>query len=250
MSLSFSPYSAKGFVIVRNSSGTWSIPSRSDNLGELTEVSCRPTAASAGNDDTCVIYSNSIINNESQATNALILNQYENTFTSLTLPVITNSPGQSLIKDLRFQCSSSTRCIASGYRMNGYDQPTTSYIGLWDGTTWTHLTSPNGPGNTFIYDLSCAGALCIGIGKGNSGWGMSPGSSETWSFQITDSTNPDYAWFPTTTTTTTTTIPPWTSSGPVTWIASPSPGYYDSLNSVSCVTASFCLAVGSTSTQS
>ena len=33
-------------------------------------------------------------------------------------------------------------------------------------------------------------------------------------------------------------------------VASPSPGYYNSLSSVSCVTASFCLAVGSTSTQS
>jgi LPXTG-motif cell wall-anchored protein len=205
------PYVSRGLLMARSSAGVWSVPTRAaDNLGDLSVVSCRPVTAGVGNDDTCVAYAMSNTDYSSPA-NALLFNQVEETFGTLPLPQIPQ-PSNSLRNSLSFrgfECFSSTRCLAVGYQMLSFSDPLSSYVGVWDGTTWTRLTSPTAVGETSINDLACFVSTCMGVGMGKTAAGMAvQAPTESWAWKITDSAA-------SVTTTTTTVAPTTTTAAPV-----------------------------------
>ena len=184
------PYVSRGLLMARSSAGVWSVPTRAaDNLGDLSVVSCRPVIAGVGNDDTCVAYAMSNSDYSSPA-NALLFDQVEETFGTLPLPQIPQ-PSNSLRNSLSFrgfECFSSTRCLAVGYQMLSFSDPLTSYVGVWDGTTWTRLTSPTAVGETSINDLACFNSTCTGVGMGKTAAGFAvQAPTESWAWKITDS---------------------------------------------------------------
>jgi len=206
------PYVSRALLMVRSSAGVWSVPTRAaDNLGELSVVSCRPVTAGVGNDDTCVAYAMSNTDYSSPA-NALQFNQVEETFGTLPLPQIPQ-PSNSSRNSLTFrgfECFSSTRCLAVGYQMLSFSDPLTSYAGVWDGTTWTRLTSPTAVGETSVEGLECFVSTCMGVGSGKTAAGMAvQAPTDSWAWKITDSAA---SVTTTTTTTTTTTEAPTTST--------------------------------------
>ena len=201
------PYVSRGLLMARSSAGVWSVPTRAaDNLGDLSVVSCRPVIAGVGNDDTCVAYAMSNSDYSSPA-NALLFDQVEETFGTLPLPQIPQ-PSNSLRNSLSFrgfECFSSTRCLAVGYQMLSFSDPLSSYVGVWDGTTWTRLTSPTAVGETSINDLACFVSTCMGVGMGKTAAGMAvQAPTESWAWKITDSA--------VSVTTTTTTVAPTTTT--------------------------------------
>jgi LPXTG-motif cell wall-anchored protein len=213
------PYTSTALLMARSSAGVWSVPTRAaDSLGDLSVVSCRPVIAGVGNDDTCVAYAMSNSDYSSPA-NALLFDQVEETFGTLPLPQIPQ-PSNSLRNSLSFrgfECFSSTRCLAVGYQMLSFSDPLTSYVGVWDGTTWTRLTSPTAVGETSINDLACFNSTCTGVGMGKTAAGFAvQAPTESWAWKITDSA----ASVTTTTTTvapttTTTTVAPTTTAAPM-----------------------------------
>jgi LPXTG-motif cell wall-anchored protein len=155
----------------------------------------------------------------SSPANALLFDQVEETFGTLPLPQIPQ-PSNSLRNSLSFrgfECFSSTRCLAVGYQMLSFSDPLTSYVGVWDGTTWTRLTSPTAVGETSINDLACFNSTCTGVGMGKTAAGFAvQAPTESWAWKITDSA----ASVTTTTTTvapttTTTTVAPTTTAAPM-----------------------------------
>jgi len=118
-------------------------------------------------------------------------------------------------------CVSASECVAVGYRNTGSATETLTMV--WNGSVWSIVPSPN-PGTRYdrLYSVSCVSASdCVAVGQTDIG---------------------DYLYE--------TLVMVWDG---IEWsiVPSPNPGTrYDELDSVSCVSASECVAVGQTRTGS
>ena len=64
-------------------------------------------------------------------------------------------------------CVSATSCVVTGSTIDGGFVRST-LVATWDGSAWSVVTSPNGPGggNNFVNGVSCASAWsCVGVGS-------------------------------------------------------------------------------------
>jgi hypothetical protein len=111
-------------------------------------------------------------------------------------------------------CTSSTFCIAVGY----YGSPNQTLIEQWNGTGWSIVTSPNqGTGNNQLFSVSCTSmSFCVAVGYYVSSAGTKQTLIEQWN---------GTAW--------SIVSSPDTSANDTDWLIG-----------VSCMSASFCMAVG------
>jgi LPXTG-motif cell wall-anchored protein len=104
--------------------------------------------------------------------------------------------------------------------MLSFSDPLTSYVGVWDGTTWTRLTSPTAVGETSINDLACFNSTCTGVGMGKTAAGFAvQAPTESWAWKITDSAASVTTTTTTVAPTTTTTLAPTTTVVSTTTVA-------------------------------
>jgi hypothetical protein len=118
-------------------------------------------------------------------------------------------------------CVSASDCVAVGYTNTG--SGTETLVMVWDGSAWSIVTSPNaGTSNDRLYSVSCVSATeCVAVGYADIGDNVYETLVMVWNGS---------AW---------------------SIVTSPNAGTIDdSLYSVSCVSATECVAVGSTWTGS
>ena len=100
-----------------------------------------------------------------------------------------------------------------------------SYVGVWDGSAWTRLTSSSGAGGADIYDINCptvSQCVAVGTSKATSGM-MAPNSAAAWFIRdAAQVAAPGVGSAPTTTapSTTTPTVETPTTSAPSTTVSS------------------------------
>ena len=204
-----------GTLFERTPIGSWSQPSgRSDSLAGLRTVSCLP-----GNSGACVTWSNSDSAMSPGSASALVFDVSAGVgasrWSNLPLPFIDNGMGHSAVNLNRIQCTSATRCIAMGLVFL-WPAPGTSYIGIWNGTSWTRVTSPNAVGNTNMMDFACPVAeRCLAVGSGRPGTEMSDMRNDTWSWHVRDAALTGGSG----TTAPATTVAPTTTAAPTTTVA-------------------------------
>ena len=117
--------------------------------------------------------------------------------TSWTLRTVAKPTGSIRTVLLDVSCSSASACTGVGiYRDSGGLQ--TSFVASWNGTAWSHQSSPNPAGstNTVFQGVSCrASSLCVGVGDWNNGKTWLPMAQEwngsTWALDTTP--NPEGA---------------------------------------------------------
>lgn len=100
--------------------------------------------------------------------------------TSWTLQTVSKPTGSIRTVLLDVSCSSASACTGVGiYRDSGGLQ--TSFVERWNGTSWSHQTSPNpvGSTNTVFQGVSCvSGGLCVAVGDWNNGKSWQPMAQE------------------------------------------------------------------------
>lgn len=117
--------------------------------------------------------------------------------TSWTLQTPSKPAGSIRTVLLDASCSSASACTAVGiYRDSGGLQ--TSFVQRWNGTSWSHQSSPNpvGSTNTVFQGVSCAtGSFCVAVGDWNNGKSWQPmaqaWNGSTWALDTTP--NPEGA---------------------------------------------------------
>ena len=155
--------------------GTWSrLSGRTDTLGQLQTVDCQP-----GQVGLCAI-----VGSMSNGTGAMLYDlaaDMANKFRNVSLPVMPAGGLTNALTGKKMSCATTTRCLLVGDFM--YEMPKTeSYVGVWDGTTWTRLTSSSGAGGSRINDMNCptvSQCLAVGSSKATSGM-MDPSSAAAW----------------------------------------------------------------------
>ena len=155
--------------------GTWSrLSGRTDTLGQLQTVDCQP-----GELGLCAVLG-SITN----GTGAVIYDlgaDLANKFRNVTLPVMPSGGLTNALQGKKISCVTTTRCLLTGGFM--VDMPKVdSYVGVWDGSAWTRLTSSSGAGGADIYDINCptvSQCVAVGTSKATSGM-MAPNSAAAW----------------------------------------------------------------------
>lgn len=155
--------------------GTWSRPSgRTDTLGQLQTVDCQP-----GELGLCGVFGSM-----SNGTGAVIYDlgaDMANKFRNVTLPVMPSGTLTNALQAKKISCVSTTRCLLTGGFMIEMGK-TDSYVGVWDGSAWTRLTSSSGVGGADIYDFSCPTvSQCVAVGTSKATAGMmAPNSAASW----------------------------------------------------------------------
>lgn len=155
--------------------GTWSrLSGRTDTLGQLQTVDCQP-----GELGLCAVFGSM-----SNGTGAVIYDlgaDLANKFRNVTLPVMPSGGLTNALQGKKISCVSITRCLLTGGFM--VEMPKVdSYVGVWDGSTWTRLTSSSGAGGADIYDINCptvSQCVAVGTSKATSGV-MAPNSAAAW----------------------------------------------------------------------
>jgi hypothetical protein len=153
--------SSSALVAIRGNSGTWSLqsvplPSGVGAIGgELTGVECVSTTSCTA-----------VGRYYTGATTywGMIATWNGTTWTSQVAPKPAEEPKRSTLLDI--SCSSASSCTAVGGYMNK-SSVQVSYVIKWNGTSWSHQTSPNPTGstNTVLQNLSCvASSPCVGVG--------------------------------------------------------------------------------------
>jgi len=134
--------------------------------------------------------------------------------TAVVVPSPNSGARSNVLKSV--SCVSTTSCVAVGYYVGASAYQ--SLVLNWDGTSWTKVDSPNSGSNANVLNsVSCVTASsCVAVG-----WYVAESGTESQSLVLNwDGTR-------------------WTKAD------SPNPGASNNfLNSVSCVTASSCVAVG------
>jgi hypothetical protein len=204
--------SFSGEILDRGSvAGTWSrLTGRTDTLGQLQTVDCQPGAVGL-----CAV-----VGSMSNGNGALMYDlgaDMANKFRNVSLPVMPSGGLTNALTSKKMSCASTTRCVLVGDFM--FAMPNTeSYVGVWDGSTWTRLTSSSGVGGSRISDINCptvSQCVAVGSNKATSGM-MAPNSAAAWfirdaalvaapSAGSTPTTTTPTTIAPTTTTATTTT---------------------------------------------
>ena len=168
--------SFSGEILDRGSvAGTWSrLSGRTDTLGQLQTVDCQPGAVGL-----CAV-----VGSMSNGTGAVLYDlgaDMANKFRNVSLPVMPSGGLTNALTGKKMSCASTTRCVLVGDFM--YEMPNTeSYVGVWDGSTWTRLTSSSGVGGSRISDINCptvSQCVAVGSSKATSGM-MAPNSAAAW----------------------------------------------------------------------
>ena len=175
-SIDLGSYTYDGEILDRGAvAGTWSrLSGRTDTLGQLQTVDCQP-----GELGLCAVLG-SITN----GTGAVIYDlgaDMANKFRNVTLPVMPSGTLTNALQAKKMSCVSTTRCLLTGGFMIEMGK-TDSYVGVWDGSAWTRLTSSSGAGGADIYDISCptvSQCVAVGTSKATSGM-MAPNSAASW----------------------------------------------------------------------
>ena len=155
--------------------GTWSrLSGRTDTLGQLQTVDCQP-----GELGLCAVFGSM-----SNGTGAVIYDlgaDLANKFRNVTLPVMPSGGLTNALQGKKISCVTTTRCLLTGGFM--VEMPKVdSYVGVWDGSDWTRLTSSSGAGGADIYDINCptvSQCVAVGTSKATSGM-MAPNSAAAW----------------------------------------------------------------------
>jgi len=168
--------SFSGEILDRGSvAGTWSrLTGRTDTLGQLQTVDCQPGAVGL-----CAV-----VGSMSNGNGALMYDlgaDMANKFRNVSLPVMPSGGLTNALTSKKMSCASTTRCVLVGDFM--FAMPNTeSYVGVWDGSTWTRLTSSSGVGGSRISDINCptvSQCVAVGSNKATSGM-MAPNSAAAW----------------------------------------------------------------------
>ena len=175
-SIDLGNYTYGGEILDRGSvAGMWSrLSGRTDTLGQLQTVDCQP-----GELGLCAV-----LGSISNGTGAVIYDlgaDLANKFRNVTLPVMPSGGLTNALQGKKISCVSTTRCLLTGGFM--VEMPKVdSYVGVWDGSAWTRLTSSSGVGGADIYDFSCptvSQCVAVGTSKATSGM-MAPNSAASW----------------------------------------------------------------------
>ena len=175
-SIDLGSYTYDGEILDRGAvAGTWSrLSGRTDTLGQLQTVDCQP-----GELGLCAVLG-SITN----GTGAVIYDlgaDLANKFRNVTLPVMPSGGLTNALQGKKISCVTTTRCLLTGGFM--VEMPKVdSYVGVWDGSAWTRLTSSSGAGGADIYDINCptvSQCVAVGTSKATSGM-MAPTSAAAW----------------------------------------------------------------------
>ena len=175
-SIDMGSYTYDGEILDRGAvAGTWSrLSGRTDTLGQLQTVDCQP-----GELGLCAVLG-SITN----GTGAVIYDlgaDLANKFRNVTLPVMPSGGLTNALQGKKISCVTTTRCLLTGGFM--VEMPKVdSYVGVWDGSAWTRLTSSSGAGGADIYDINCptvSQCVAVGTSKATSGM-MAPNSAAAW----------------------------------------------------------------------
>ena len=175
-SIDLGSYTYDGEILDRGAvAGTWSrLSGRTDTLGQLQTVDCQP-----GELGLCAVLG-SITN----GTGAVIYDlgaDLANKFRNVTLPVMPSGGLTNALQGKKISCVTTTRCLLTGGFM--VEMPKVdSYVGVWDGSDWTRLTSSSGAGGADIYDINCptvSQCVAVGTSKATSGM-MAPNSAAAW----------------------------------------------------------------------
>jgi len=155
--------------------GMWSrLSGRTDSLGQLQSVDCQP-----GELGLC-----GIVGSVTGGTSGVLYNlggDMANKFRNVAFPIMPSGGLTNALTGRKLSCVSTTRCLLVGDFM--VEMPKTeSYAGVWDGSTWTRLTSANGAGGSRINDMSCPTATqCVSVGQSKASSGMmDPSSAAGW----------------------------------------------------------------------
>ena len=165
-----------GEILDRGSvAGTWSrLSGRTDTLGQLQTVDCQPGAVGL-----CAV-----VGSMSNGMGAVLYDlgaDMANKFRNVSLPVMPSGGLINALTGKKMSCASTTRCVLVGDFM--YEMPNTeSYVGVWDGSTWTRLTSSSGVGGSRINDINCPTiSQCVAVGTSKAASGMmAPNSAAAW----------------------------------------------------------------------
>lgn len=195
--------SFSGEILDRESvAGMWSrLSGRTDTLGQLRTVDCQPGAAGL-----CAV-----VGSLSNGTGAVLYDlgaDMANKFRNVLLPVMPSGFLINALTGMKMSCASTTRCVLVGDFM--YEMPNTeSYVGVWDGSTWTRLTSSSGVGGSRISDINCPTvSQCVAVGSSKATLGMmAPNSAAAWFIRDAALVAAPSAGSAPTTTTPTTTAP-------------------------------------------
>ena len=168
--------SFSGEILDRGSvAGTWSrLSGRTDTLGQLQTVDCQPGAVGL-----CAV-----VGSMSNGMGAVLYDlgaDMANKFRNVSLPVMPSGGLINALTGKKMSCASTTRCVLVGDFM--YEMPNTeSYVGVWDGSTWTRLTSSSGVGGSRINDINCPTiSQCVAVGTSKAASGMmAPNSAAAW----------------------------------------------------------------------
>lgn len=175
-SIDLGNYTYSGEILDRGAvAGMWSrLSGRTDSLTQLQRVNCQP-----GELGLCAI-----VGAMSNGNGAVLYDlgaDMANKFRNISLPVVPSGGLTNGVQPMELSCVSTTRCLLVGAFM--VEMPRTeSYIAVWDGSTWTRLTSESGVGGSNIYDVECpAASHCVAVGtsKATSGM-MAPNSASGW----------------------------------------------------------------------
>ena len=157
--------------------GMWSrLSGRTDSLGQLQTVDCQP-----GELGLCAIVGSTGTSNGNGAVLYDLGADMANKFRNVELPVV---PSGGLINALtvkKMSCASTTRCLFTGDFMVEMPRKE-SYVGVWNGSTWTRLTSESGVGGSSMNDFNCpASSRCLAVGSSKATSGMmTPDSAVAW----------------------------------------------------------------------
>ena len=156
--------------------GMWSrLSGRSDSLTNLETVDCQP-----GELGLCAIVGTT----DNYARGGLLYDlggDMANKFRNVSFPVVPSGGLTNAVTGLKMACVSITRCLLIGDFMIEVGT-TMSYAAVWNGSTWTRLTTESGVGGASINDLSCPTASqCIAVGSGKTTSGMmAPRAAMAW----------------------------------------------------------------------
>lgn len=148
-------------VAIKGNSGTWSlqtVPLPTGAVGaELTGVECTSTTS-------CMAVGRYYPGASNTTYWGMVATWNGTTWTSVAVPKPTGEPKRSTLLDI--SCSSASACTAVGGYMNKSGVQVT-YVMRWNGSTWSHQTSPNPAAstNTVLQNVSCvASSPCVAVG--------------------------------------------------------------------------------------
>jgi hypothetical protein len=98
-----------------------------------------------------------------------------------TLMTTANPDGTSVNQLGDISCATDASCIAVGWDNASGSYASETLAERWDGSSWTLMTVPSGPGSTVLTALSCTPPACMAVGSTDDKVGRPKPFSETWS---------------------------------------------------------------------